>query len=48
MVVILPDGTYGDWLTAGAADTMDFLKPYPAERLVAEPVIKTAVATDEE
>jgi putative SOS response-associated peptidase YedK len=48
MVVILPDGAYGHWLTASAADTMDFLNPYPAEQLVAEPVVKTAVATDEE
>jgi putative SOS response-associated peptidase YedK len=48
MVVILPDGAYGDWLTASAADTTDFLNPYPAEQLVAEPVTKTAVATDEE
>ncbi|ANN78892.1 SOS response-associated peptidase [Bordetella flabilis] len=48
MVVILPDGVYGDWLTASAADTTDFLNPYPAEQLVAEPVTKTAVSTDEE
>ncbi|WP_033460617.1 SOS response-associated peptidase [Bordetella bronchiseptica] len=38
MVVILPDGAYGDWLTAPAADTRDFLLPYPADRLVAEAV----------
>lgn len=36
MVVILPDGAYGDWLTAPATDTRDFLLPYPADRLVAE------------
>lgn len=40
MVVILPDGAYGDWLTAPAADTRDFLLPYPADRLVAEPQAK--------
>lgn len=36
MVVILPDGTYDDWLT-GAGDTRDFLQPYPADALVATP-----------
>lgn len=36
MVVILPDGAYGDWLTSPASDTRDFLLPYPADRLVAE------------
>lgn len=36
MVVILPDGTYDDWLT-GAGDMRDLLQPYPAEQLVAEP-----------
>ncbi|ARP90342.1 DUF159 family protein [Bordetella genomosp. 9] len=47
MVVILPDGAYGDWLT-GAGDIRDFLQPYPADQLVAEPVVKTAVANPEE
>jgi len=37
MVVILPDGAYDDWLTAPAADTRDFLQPYPADALVATP-----------
>ncbi|CAB3663428.1 Uncharacterised ACR, COG2135 [Achromobacter denitrificans] len=37
MVVILPEGAYADWLTAPVADTREFLLPYPAERLVAEP-----------
>ena len=37
MVVILPEGAYADWLTAPVADTRDFLQPYPADRLVAEP-----------
>ncbi|AMG45542.1 DUF159 family protein [Achromobacter xylosoxidans] len=40
MVVILPEGAYQDWLTAPAADTRDFLVPYPADRLVAEPMTK--------
>lgn len=30
MVVILPEGAYGDWLTAPAADTRDF--PVPPTR----------------
>ncbi len=37
MVVILPDDCYGDWLTADAVRTRDFLLPYPADALVAEP-----------
>ncbi|WP_334158447.1 SOS response-associated peptidase [Achromobacter insolitus] len=40
MVVILPEGAYQDWLTAQVADTRDFLVPYPADRLVAEPMAK--------
>ncbi|OZI61538.1 SOS response-associated peptidase [Bordetella genomosp. 11] len=47
MVVILPDGAYGDWLT-GAGDIRDYLLPYPADELVAEPVVKTAGANPEE
>jgi hypothetical protein len=43
-----PRGAYGDWLTTGAADTMDFLNPDAANQLVAEPVIRTAVATPEQ
>lgn len=39
MVVVLPDGAYEDWLT-GAGDIRDYLQPYPAEKLVAEPVTK--------
>ena len=40
MVVILPEGAYDYWLTAPVADTREFLVPYPAERLVAEPMGK--------
>lgn len=40
MVVILPEGAYEDWLTAPVADTREFLVPYPADRLVAEPMGK--------
>lgn len=36
MVVILPEGAYGEWLTAPVADTRDLLQPYPAYSLVAE------------
>ena len=35
MVVILPDAAYGDWLTASAAQSQAFMRPYPAEWLVA-------------
>lgn len=40
MVVILPEGAYGDWLNAPASATGDFLVPFPAERLVATPMAK--------
>lgn len=33
MVVILPEAAYGDWLSASASDSMDFMQPYPADRL---------------
>jgi putative SOS response-associated peptidase YedK len=35
MVVILPRAAYDDWLDADAAQTRDFLRPYPADNLVA-------------
>jgi putative SOS response-associated peptidase YedK len=34
MVVILPQGSYGDWLDAPADRSREFLLPYPAERLI--------------
>lgn len=37
MVVILPEAAYADWLKADSRTAMDFLHPYPAEQLVAEP-----------
>lgn len=40
MVVILPEGAYEDWLTAPVADTREFMVPYPADRLIAEPMEK--------
>lgn len=38
MVVILPEGAYGDWLTAPASVARDFLVPFPADKLVATPM----------
>jgi len=35
MVVILPKAAYTDWLTAPTAEGMDFMQPYPADRLTA-------------
>ncbi|NMK45507.1 SOS response-associated peptidase family protein [Achromobacter sp. Bel] len=37
MVVILPEASYGEWLIAPAEASRDFLVPFPADRLVAEP-----------
>jgi len=33
MVVILPRGLYRDWLAAPAANSMEFMRQYPADRL---------------
>lgn len=35
MVVILPESSYDDWLKAKPQESMDFVRQYPAERLVA-------------
>jgi len=35
MVVILPDTAYGDWLNASAEHSHAFMRPYPADALVA-------------
>jgi putative SOS response-associated peptidase YedK len=35
MVVILPEAVYGDWLAATPERSQKFLRPYPADRLVA-------------
>lgn len=35
MVVILPEDSYDDWLKAKPQESMDFVRQYPAERLVA-------------
>ncbi|NML86589.1 SOS response-associated peptidase [Polaromonas sp.] len=37
MVVILPSGAYDEWLNAPPAQTDEFLRQYPAERLVEFP-----------
>lgn len=36
MVVILPGGLYRDWLSAPASASMEFMRQYPADRLVDE------------
>lgn len=36
MVVVLPNGEIRDWLQASAEQSMEFMRPYPADRLVAE------------
>lgn len=40
MVVVLPDGAYQDWLKATVEQTMEFLKPYPADQLKAAARVK--------
>lgn len=39
MVVILPTGLYDDWLTVPPARTPEFLRQYPADKLVAVPAV---------
>jgi putative SOS response-associated peptidase YedK len=36
MVVILPNGAIRDWLRASPEQSMDYMREYPADRLVAE------------
>ena len=36
MVVILPEASYSDWLTAPPSQNMNFLRQYPADRMVGE------------
>lgn len=38
MVVILPEGAYGDWLTASVEQSRVFLVPFPSDKLVATPI----------
>ncbi len=35
MVVILPNGLIRDWLQASVEQSMEFMRQYPANRLVA-------------
>ena len=35
MVVVLPQAAFGDWLDASPRDSLDFLRPFPADRLLA-------------
>jgi putative SOS response-associated peptidase YedK len=37
MVVILPRGLYDDWLDATAERSMEFMRQFPADRLIATP-----------
>lgn len=43
MVVVLPEAQYGDWLTARPQDSLEFLRPYPAEALRAEAPERTGL-----
>ncbi|NYE26117.1 SOS response-associated peptidase [Pigmentiphaga litoralis] len=38
MVVVLPAGAHGPWLTSSASESMDFMQTYPADRLIAQPM----------
>lgn len=42
MVVVLPDGSYRDWLAARHGQTIDFMQACPEGHLKAEIVIKTS------
>ena len=46
MVVILPEAAYADWLDAPAEQSMDFLRPYPDNQLLAVPEPKTTPVPD--
>ena len=38
IIVILPESQYSAWLNAPASEGMDFIRHYPADKLVATPV----------
>ena len=38
MVVILVERDYDDWLKVPAVDSRDFLRQFPADNLVAQPI----------
>lgn len=42
MVVILNEDAYAAWLDAPAEKSLDFIRHYPAEQLLAEPEEKVA------
>ncbi|WP_313064792.1 SOS response-associated peptidase [Achromobacter animicus] len=44
MVVILPEGAYGDWLTASAAHSREMLVPFPADMLTATPMARPVLS----
>eukprot|EP01132_Coremiostelium_polycephalum_P020234 gene20234-24046_t len=48
MLVILPRGLYGDWLNAGADDSMEFMRQYPADRMAVAGwrILRTACFVD--
>ena len=46
MVVILPEAAYADWLAAPLQRSMDFMHPYPADRLVASAAPPTSTRSD--
>ena len=46
MVVILPEAAYAKWLDAPAEQSLDFLRPYPADQLLAVPEPKTTPVPD--
>ena len=46
MVVILPEAAYSAWLDAPAEQSMEFLRPYPADQLTAVPEPKTTPVPD--
>jgi len=41
MVVILPEGAYGDWLTANPLHRRDLLTPVPSDMLLAAPMTES-------
>jgi putative SOS response-associated peptidase YedK len=46
MVVILPEAAYAAWLDAPAEQSVEFLRPYPAEQLLVVPEPKTKPVPD--
>ena len=38
IIVILPESQYSAWLNAPASESMDFIRHYPADELLATPM----------